>query len=154
MLEDLWHLRLNKKVHSLPFRLVFRSLSANVNILILDLPQASSEGSCPWGYASFGHYSTSECYAIFPTSRWSLVYALIVEIKNENPDNFELIVPFLCLFHAQMSFISAIDKHLIGSGLAKLLVAADMIAEGYVVQALNGKHYKRSIRCLKLTYKL
>ena len=82
------------------------------------------------------------------------VYALIVDIKNEHPEQFKLILPFLGTFHTQMSFMSAINKQFKGSGLAELLVAADVIAEGSVEQALKGKHYKRGICCLKLVYGL
>ena len=63
---------------------------------------------------------------------------------------FELILPFLGTFHTKMSFMSAINKRFKGSGLAELLVAADVIAKGSVEQALKGKHYKRGVRSLKL----
>ena len=82
------------------------------------------------------------------------VYALIIEIKNEHPEQFELILLFLGTFHTKMSFMSAINKRFKGSGLAELLVAADEIAKGSVEQALKGKHYKRGVRCLKLVYEL
>ncbi len=51
-----------------------------------------------------------------------------------------------------MSFISAINKRFKDSGLAEVLVAGDVISEGSVDRALSGKHYKRSIRCLKVMY--
>ena len=51
-----------------------------------------------------------------------------------------------------MSFISAIHTRFKGSGISELLVAADIIAEGSVDQALRGKHYQRSLRCMKLLY--
>jgi len=55
-------------------------------------------------------------------------------------------------FHIHGSFIYAIDKRFHGSGLSDILVTAGVIAEGSVDQALRGKHYKRSIRCLRLMY--
>lgn len=82
------------------------------------------------------------------------VYALIVQLKNENPEKFQLILPFLGPFHAHISFISAINKRFHGSGLSEILVAADIISEGSVDQALRGKHYNRGIRCLSLMYEV
>ena len=78
------------------------------------------------------------------------VYTLIVQLKNENAGKFDLILPF----HAHLSFITAINKRFKGSGLSEILVAADIISEGSVDQALRGKHYKRSIRCLTLMYEV
>lgn len=40
-----------------------------------------------------------------------------------------------------MYFISAIYKRSIGSGIADVMVAAGVIAEGSVEQALRGKHF-------------
>ena len=80
------------------------------------------------------------------------VYALIVELKNENPTQFYGIFPPPGPFHAHCSFMAAINKRFMGSGLSDILVAADVIAEGSVYQALFGRHYKRGIRCLRLMY--
>lgn len=80
------------------------------------------------------------------------VYALMVQLKNENPDAFKDSVPFLGPFHTQCSFMSAIYKRFDGSGLSDILVAAQVIAEGSVHKTLRGKHYKRNIRCLRLMY--
>jgi hypothetical protein len=80
------------------------------------------------------------------------VYALIVELKAENPEAFKLILPFLGPFHAHCSFMYAIYKRFSGSGLSDILVAANIIAAGSVDQALHGKHYKRGIRCLRLMH--
>ena len=80
------------------------------------------------------------------------VYTLIVQLKYENPEQFDLIVPFLGPFHTQCSFMSAIHKRFKGSGLSDVLVAAGAIAEGSVDKALCGKHYKRGIQCLRLMY--
>ena len=82
------------------------------------------------------------------------VYALIIQLKNENPEKFQLILPFLGPFHAHISFISAINKRFHGSGLSEIVVAADIISDGSVDQALRGKHYNRGIRCLSLMYEV
>ena len=80
------------------------------------------------------------------------VYTLIVELKNENPTQSDGIFPFLGSFRAQCSFMAAINKRFIASGLSGILVAADVIAEGSVDQALSGRHCKRGIRFLRLMY--
>ncbi|KAG1648975.1 hypothetical protein GQR58_029417 [Nymphon striatum] len=80
------------------------------------------------------------------------VYALIVQIRYEHPDQFSLILPCMEPFHIHCSFIYAMDKRFHGSGLSDILITAGVIAEGSVDQALRGKHYKRSIRCLRLMY--
>ena len=69
------------------------------------------------------------------------VYTLLVEIKNEHP---EKIIPFLGPNHTQSCMIYAIYKRYKGSGFADVLVAAGVIAEGSVYQALRGKHYRRA----------
>ena len=48
--------------------------------------------------------------------------------------------------------IYAIYKRHKWSGIAEVLVAAGVIAEGSVDQALRGKHYRRALRCLSLMY--
>ena len=82
------------------------------------------------------------------------VYALIVQLKYENQELFDRILPFLGPFHTQCSFMSAINKRFNGSGLSDLLVAADVIAESSVDNALKGTHYKRSVRCFRLMYEV
>ena len=80
------------------------------------------------------------------------VYTIIVQLKNEQPSLFEKIIPFLGPFHAQCSFITSISKRFSGSGLSELIVSSDMIADKSVDAALRGKHYKRIVRTLQLTY--
>ena len=82
------------------------------------------------------------------------VYALMVQLKNENQDKFQLIPPVLGPFHTHISFISAINKRFQGSGLSEIVVATVIISEGSVDQALRGNHYNRSIRCLTLMYEV
>ena len=64
------------------------------------------------------------------------VYVLILELKSENSAFFNKIL------HIQMSFINAIYKRFKGSGIADILIAAGVIANGSVDQALKGRHFK------------
>ncbi|MES9882370.1 MAG: hypothetical protein ABW185_15975 [Sedimenticola sp.] len=80
------------------------------------------------------------------------VYTLLLEIKSEHPQEYEHIIPFLGPFHTQCCMIYAIYKRHKGSEIAEVLVAAGVIAEGSVDQALRGKHYRRAMRCLLLLY--
>ena len=80
------------------------------------------------------------------------VYTLLVEIKYEHPQEYENIIPFLGPFHTQSCMIYAIYKRYKGSGIADILVAAGVIAEGSVDHALRGKHYRCALRCLSLMY--
>ena len=82
------------------------------------------------------------------------VYVLILHLKSENATLFSKILPFMGPFHIQMSFIYAIYKRFKGSGISDVLVAADVIAEGSVDQALHGKHFKHGVRCLRLFYEM
>ena len=77
-------------------------------------------------------------------------YKTIVQIKAENPEHFKNIIPILGAFHQQMSYIYAIYKRFKGSGIADTLVAAGVVVEGSVDQALRGKHYRRGVRCIML----
>ena len=80
------------------------------------------------------------------------VYTLLVEVKNEHPQEYDKIIPFLGPFHTQSCMTHAIYKHYKGSGVADVLVAAGVIAEGSVDQALRGKHYRCALHCLSLMY--
>ena len=77
------------------------------------------------------------------------VNALIVQLKNENIDCFQRILPMIGAFHAQCSFI---NKRIGRSDLSDILSAAGVIAEKSVDQALRGKHYSRACRALQLVY--
>ena len=78
------------------------------------------------------------------------VYKHIMALKCENRERFDDIIPFLAPFHTHLSFINAMYKRFKDSGIADILVAAGVIADGSVDQALRGKHYRRAIRCLRL----
>ena len=80
------------------------------------------------------------------------VFALLEELKAENSEKFELIIPVLGSFHTQMAFMSAILQRFNGSGIKDILVNAGLIVDGSVDQALRGKHYNRAQRLYKLLY--
>ena len=80
------------------------------------------------------------------------VYALILEIKNENPEKFQKVLPVLGGFHIQTAFLSTIAKRFREFGLEEWVVAARIVEAGSVDQAIRGKHYKRAFRIHKLTY--
>ena len=77
----------------------------------------------------------------------------MVQLKYENLDLFDCIITLLGPFHTHCSFMSAINKRFNGSGLSDL-VAAKVIAEGSVDNALKGKHYKRGVQCFHLMYEV
>ncbi len=76
----------------------------------------------------------------------------MLELKSENAELFNKVLLFMGAFHIQMSFISTIYKRFKGSGLSDVLLAVSVIADGSVDQALCGKHFKWSVRCLRLFY--
>ena len=80
------------------------------------------------------------------------VYALILELKNENPEKFTKIMPMLGGFHTEGAFMSAINARFKGSDLAELLASAGLIEEGLVDQAIRGGHHNRGMRLHKLAY--
>jgi hypothetical protein len=77
-------------------------------------------------------------------------YKTITQLKTENPELFSKITPILGAFHQLMSYMYAIYKRFKESGMAETQVAAWVIVEGSVDQALRGKHYRRGIRCILL----
>ena len=76
------------------------------------------------------------------------IYKLYVELKSENPDKYSKLIPFLRLFHTQMSFIYSIYKRFQGSGIDDVLVAAGVVADGSCDPALRDEHFNRGVRCL------
>ena len=69
------------------------------------------------------------------------VYTIIVELKNENPEKFEKVLPILGSFHIQLAFMSAIYKRVKGSNIEDLLSESELVTSGSVDKALKGKHY-------------
>ena len=70
------------------------------------------------------------------------VYALIVEVKNENQGHFENILPVLGGFHTQGAFMATIYGRFKGSGLEDLAVAAGIVEAGSTDQDLKGSTTK------------
>ena len=81
------------------------------------------------------------------------VYTLIVQIRNESDGIFNKTVPILGPFHTQVAFITAILKRFERSGLSDIFVSPGIIADKSVDQAMRGKHFRRIVRTLQLTYK-
>lgn len=75
-------------------------------------------------------------------------YKTIVQLKAENLELFKNITPIIGAFHQQMSYMHAIYKRFKGSGMADTLVSAGVVMDGSVDQALQGKHYRRGVRCI------
>ena len=80
------------------------------------------------------------------------MHALIIEVKNENQEDFENIRPVLGGFHTQGAFMGAMCRQFKGSGLEDLAVAAGIVEAGSVDHALKGKQHKRGMRLHKLMY--
>ena len=77
------------------------------------------------------------------------VYAFFLELKTAHPVLYADIIPNLGAFHMQMSFLSAMNKRFMGSGISEVLVAAGVIQSG-VDQAMKGQHFNRIMRCHSL----
>ena len=80
------------------------------------------------------------------------VYALIVDVKNENQGHFNNILPVFGGCHTQDAFMATMYRRFKGSGLEDLAVAAGIVEAGSSDQALKGKHHKRGIRLNNLMY--
>ena len=80
------------------------------------------------------------------------VYTLIVQLRNENKEKFNKIIPIYGPFHTQVAFTTAITKRFEGSGFSDIFVSASIIAAKSVDQAMRGKHFRRIVRALQLTY--
>ena len=80
------------------------------------------------------------------------VYTLLVQLRNENKEKFNKIIPILGPFYTQVAFITAIAKRFEGSGLSDIFVSPSIIADKSVNQAMRGKHFRRIVRALQLTY--
>ena len=80
------------------------------------------------------------------------VYTLIVQLRNKNKDKFNKIIPILGPFDTQVAFITPFAKRFEGSALSDIFVSASIIAGKPVDQAMRGKHFRRIVRALQLTY--
>ena len=72
--------------------------------------------------------------------------------RNENDGRFNKIIPILGPCHAQVAFITAISKRFQGSGLSDIFVSVGIIVDMLVDQAMRGKHFRRIVRALQLTW--
>ena len=79
---------------------------------------------------------------------------MIVQLRSKNKEKFNKIIPILGPFHTQVAFITAITKRFEESGLSDIFVSASIIAEKSVKQAMRGKHFRRIVGALQLTYKV
>ena len=79
-------------------------------------------------------------------------YAIILELKNENPEKYKNILPVMGGFHVQGTFMSTINKRFKVSGIFQLVHGSDLLEEGSTDQALRGAHHNRGIRCYMLLY--
>ena len=75
---------------------------------------------------------------------------IIVELKSENSVQFENIVPVLGPFNQQLSVLYCIYKRFHGSGISDVLVSAGVKFERSTDQVLQGKHYRRGVKCIML----
>ena len=80
------------------------------------------------------------------------VYTLIEQLKNENKEKFNKIIPILGPLHTKVAFITVIAKRFEGSGLSDIFVSASIIGDKSVDQAMRGNHFRRIICALQLTY--
>ena len=84
---------------------------------------------------------------------WQPVYALIVQLENENRKAFEKKLPILGLFHTLCTFIVAINKHRFGSGVSEALASADLIAAKSIKCAQRKALSESCLSCkLELVY--
>ena len=80
------------------------------------------------------------------------VYTLTVRLRNKSKEKFNKITPILGPFLTQVAFITAIAKRFEGSGLSAIFVSVSIIADKSVDQTMRGKHFRRTVRALQLTY--
>ena len=57
------------------------------------------------------------------------VHTLIIQLRDENKEKFNKIIPILGSFHTQVVFITAIAKRFEGSGLSDIFVSGTIIAD-------------------------
>ena len=80
------------------------------------------------------------------------VYTLTVRLTNKSKEKFNKITPILGPFLTQVAFITATAKRFEGSGLSAIFVSVSIIADKSVDQTMRGKHFRRTVRALQLTY--
>ena len=83
-----------------------------------------------------------------------LVYALIEEVKHENPVLFEKILPVLGGFHTACAFLATIYRRFKGSGLEDIAMSAGIVGVDSAEATLKDTYYKRGMRTHNLTYEV
>ena len=78
------------------------------------------------------------------------VYALIEEVKHENPVLFEKFFPVLGGFHTACTFLATVYRRFKGSGLEDIAISDGTVKAGSAETALKVKHYNRGMRIHKL----
>lgn len=79
-------------------------------------------------------------------------FAKACHIMWARPEQFANVICRLGSFHTVPVFVSVIFKRFGDAGLTDIIVEASIIANGSLAGVSSGKHYNRSIRCLKLVY--
>ena len=80
------------------------------------------------------------------------VYTLIAQLTNKSKEKFNKIIPILGPFLTRVALITTIAKRFEGSSLSDIFVSASIIADKSADQAMRGKHFRRIVRALQLTY--
>ena len=79
-------------------------------------------------------------------------YAKAIEVYWKQKSQFQGIVLMMGGFHLLMTLLAIIGSRFGDAGLRDLAVQSEVIAEGSVESALNGKYYNRAIRLHKTVY--
>lgn len=79
-------------------------------------------------------------------------YAKAVEVQWKNRDVFKDLVLMLGGFHLLMMYLAILGCRYGDAGLREIAVQSEVIAEGSIDKALEGKHYNRAVRMHKVMY--
>ena len=78
------------------------------------------------------------------------IYSKLQEIRWHDESYSKRLVIRMGEFHTCMAFLACIGKRFGDAGLQDVLIESGVVASGSVTGVLNGHHYNRSIRSLKL----
>ena len=79
-------------------------------------------------------------------------YAKAVEVYWKRKEQFVGLVIMMGGFHLLLMLLGVIGSRFGDAGLRELVVQSDVVAEGSVDKALNGKQYNRAVRLHKCVY--